>query len=75
MWPIALAQALPVVHVPLLPGDPDVLLDLQQALTTVYDIIGYDELLDYAGRPPGPLTPAEAAWVESQLGRAGRRAP
>ena len=64
-----------MVSVPLLPGDPDALLDLQQARTTVHDSNGYDELHEYSGRPPGPLTPAEAAWVEGQLRPAGRRAP
>jgi hypothetical protein len=74
VWPIPLEQPLPPVPVPLLPADADVFLDLQQALTTIYDIIGYDELLDYRGPPPGPLTPAELAWVEEQLRRVGRRA-
>jgi len=73
VWPIALEQPLPPVPIPLLPGDPPVHLDLQQALTVVYDIIGYDELIDYAQPPPGPLTPTEAAWGEEQLRRAGRR--
>jgi len=59
--------------VPLLPGDADVSLDLQQALTTVYDIIGYDELVDYSQPPYGPLTPEQAAWVEERLRSAGRR--
>jgi hypothetical protein len=73
-WPIALEQRLPVVPVPLLPDDAPMPLDLQQALTVVYDIIGYDELVDYTQPPPGPLTPAEAVWVEEQLRRTGRRA-
>jgi Protein of unknown function (DUF4058) len=73
VWPIALEQSLPVVQIPLLPGDAPVPLDLQQALGVVYDIIGYDELLDYTQPPPGSLTAAEAAWVEEQLRRAGRR--
>src|SRR5262249_27650271 len=59
VWPIGLEQRLPEVPIPLLPGDPPVPLDLQQALATVYDIIGYDELLDYNQAPPGPLAPAE----------------
>jgi hypothetical protein len=75
VWPIALEQPLPVVPIPLLPGDEPVPLDLQQALSVVYDIIGYDELIDYTQQPPGPLTPAEAAWAEEQLRRAGRRKP
>jgi hypothetical protein len=73
VWPVPLEGPLPVVTVPLLPGDPDVPLDLQQALATVYDIIGYDELIDYSQPSPGPLTPAESAWVEEQLRRTGRR--
>lgn len=31
VWPVSLAEPLPVVPVPLLPGDADVPLDLQQA--------------------------------------------
>jgi hypothetical protein len=73
VWPIALEQSLPVVPIPLLPGDSPVPLDLQQALTVVYDIIGYDELIDYAQAPPGPLMPDQVVWVEEQLRRAGRR--
>jgi hypothetical protein len=73
VWPITLEQPLPVIGVPLLPGDADVPLDLQQALRVVYDIIGYDELIDYTQPPPGPLTPSQAAWIEDQLRRAGRR--
>jgi hypothetical protein len=73
VWPIALEQPLPLVPVPLLPGDPDVPLDLQRALHTVYDIIGYDDLIDYSQPAPGSLTPTQLAWVEEQLRRAGRR--
>jgi hypothetical protein len=75
VWPVTLAQLLPVVPVPLLDGDAPADLDLQQALTVVYDIIGYDELDDYTRPPSGPLTPADAAWVEEQLRRTGRRKP
>ena len=75
VWPIPLALPLPVVQVPLLEGDASVDLDLQQALTVVYDIIGCDELVDYSRPPPGTLTPADAAWVEEQLHGAGRRKP
>lgn len=73
VWPIALEQPLPSVPIPLLADDPPVLLELQQALAIVYDIFSYDELLDYAQAPPGPLTPAQAAWIEEQLRRSGRR--
>ncbi|HZT80193.1 MAG TPA: DUF4058 family protein [Gemmataceae bacterium] len=73
VWPILLEQPLPTIPVPLLPDDPDVPLDLQAALSTEYDIIGYDELIDYSQPPPGPLTPEQAAWVEERLRQSGRR--
>jgi hypothetical protein len=73
VWPILLEQPLPTVLVPLLPGDADIPLDLQQALTTIYDIIGYGELVDYSQPPPGPLTAEQMAWVEERLRSAGRR--
>lgn len=73
VWPIALDQPLPTVPIPLLPDDPPVPLDLQDALSVVYGIIGYDELVDYRRPPPGPLTAAQAEWVEQRLTGAGRR--
>jgi hypothetical protein len=66
-WPITLPQPLPVVPVPLLNGDPDVLLDLQQALIGVYDSSRYDLLLDYGKEPDVPLAATEAAWVDRLL--------
>ncbi len=36
VWPITLRQPLPTIPIPLLAGDADVPLDLQQALTAVY---------------------------------------
>lgn len=73
VWPIHLDGPLPVLPIPLMAGDPDVLLNLQQALATVYDILGYDELIDYRQPPRGPLTAAESTWVDERLRLAGRR--
>jgi hypothetical protein len=74
IWPISLKEPLPVVPVPLLPDDPDVALDLQQAFTTTYDLLGYDLALDYAQPPELPLPKADAAWAETLLRTAGLRA-
>jgi hypothetical protein len=73
VWPMPLDHSLSPVQVPLLPGDPDVILDLQQALSTIYNIFGYDDLLDYTGPPPGLLDPKQNEWIEEQLRRSGRR--
>jgi hypothetical protein len=73
VWPIPLDTPLPVVPVPLLPGDPDVPLDLQLALATLYDLLGYDLAVDYTRPPEVPLRPEAAAWVEERLRAAGLR--
>ena len=69
VWPITLDQPLPTVPLPLLPGDPDVMLDLQQAFTNVYESIGYDLAVDYAQPPEVPLSAESAAWVAERLQR------
>jgi hypothetical protein len=73
VWPVPLDAPLPVVPVPLLPGDPDVPLDLQLALTTLYDLLGYDLAVDYTRPPEVPLRAETVAWVEDHLRAAGLR--
>ena len=67
VWPITLQESLPVVPVPLLPGDPDASLDLQLALKTNYDQFRYDLSVDYTKPPEVRLRPTDAAWVEKRL--------
>ena len=63
VWPISLRQPLPKIPVPLLAGDEDVPLDLQQALTAVYDVIGYDTILNYSARPSVALPDEDTQWA------------
>ena len=51
VWPIRLSDPLPGIPVPLLSGDADVPLDLQQAFTSVYDAFRYEVTMDYTRRP------------------------
>jgi hypothetical protein len=73
-WPIALDQSLPTIGVPLLPGDDDVGLDLRLALTTVYDLSGYDLELDYEQPPVTTLSAGELGWIDKYLRASGLRA-
>jgi hypothetical protein len=67
VWPVTLQERFPSIPVPLLPGDNEATLDLQGVLTTVYDAAGYDLAIDYTRPPEGPLSPADAAWIEELL--------
>ena len=73
IWPISLKASLPVVPIPLLPGDADVALDVQQVFTTTYDLLGYDLALDYTQPPEIPLPKEDVAWVETLLRTSGLR--
>jgi hypothetical protein len=71
VWPIQLSMRLPVIPVPLLADDPDVFLDIQLALNTVYDAFNYGLAIDYTRPPEVPLTPQDARWSAEQLRQAG----
>lgn len=73
VWPIALAEPLPTVPVPLLPGDSDVLLDLQAVFRAAYDLVGYDLLVDYTQSSEVPLPAHEVIWLEKHLHTVGLR--
>ena len=71
IWPIALDDPLPAVPVPLLPGDDDVALRLQEAFDATYDLLGYDLAVDYREPPEVPLGSEAAAWAEKLLNATG----
>lgn len=67
-WPTHLQDKLPTVIVPLRAQDPDILLDLQAAFTTIYDVARYDLTIDYAAKPPPPeLSTRDAKWMRELL--------
>ncbi|MFN8442429.1 MAG: DUF4058 family protein [Caldilineaceae bacterium] len=70
VWPIALDEKLPLIPVPLLEPDPDVVLDLGAVVASVYERGGYDARINYREEvPPPSLSEDEAAWVKQLLGR------
>ncbi len=71
IWPIRLQDPLPTVPVPLLEGDPDVMLDLQAAWTSAYDAFGYDLSVDYTRPSEVPLAGEDAKWAEEVLRAVG----
>ena len=53
--------------VPLLPGDPEVSLDLQAAFRAAYEPALYDRRLPYEQPLLPPLPPEDDAWVRQRL--------
>jgi hypothetical protein len=72
VWPIAWEEPLPKVPVPLLKGDADVELDLQETLKQVFASTALDLSIDY-GQPPDVPWPEDVARWASNLLRAAKR--
>jgi hypothetical protein len=68
VYPISLGERLPIVKVPLLPGDGSVPVDLQPLVDRCYDTGLYLRSIPYVGGTPvPPLRPEQTAWVEQVL--------
>jgi Protein of unknown function (DUF4058) len=74
VYPISVTQRLPEIAIPLLPGDPDVLLDLQAVLDQAYDGGSYASDIEYGKDRIVPrLKPEQAAWAADLLKQRKRR--
>jgi hypothetical protein len=73
LYPIRLSQRLPIIPIPLKPGDPDARLDMQSVLDAAYDRAGYDLEIDYRDEPNPPLSGKLATWADQLLRSKGLR--
>jgi hypothetical protein len=67
-----LQQRLPNVPIPLRPGEPDVVLELQPLLDTAYRDGRYFRI-DYRAEPKAKFGESDTRWLESRLREAGMR--
>jgi hypothetical protein len=75
VYPIALAERLPEIAIPLMPGDSDVLLALQPVFDQAYDLGPYRREIEYGRDPVVPRLSAEqSAWAATLIKQRGRRA-
>lgn len=73
VYPMALWNPLPVVHVPLRQSDSDVPLDLQALVEQCYRNGAYEGTLNYAVDPDPPLFGADQRWADERLCAQGLR--
>jgi len=76
VYPIRLEERLPEIAIPLLPGDPDVPIDLQAVFDRCYDTGPYLRRVRYAEvTPVPPLRPDQAEWAARVLQPPGEPRP
>lgn len=68
VWTVQMQDQLPTIPIPLLPPDPDVPLDLSQAIHQVYEEADYDLTIDYSRQPPPPtLSEGDRQWLKERI--------
>jgi Protein of unknown function (DUF4058) len=72
VYPVYFTEPLPTIPIPLIPPDPDIPLDIQPMLATIYARSRYDHDIDYRGPLDPPLGRSEAAWLEERLSKWGK---
>lgn len=70
IWPMRLQSPLKSIPVPLRPGDPDGVLELQRILDTSYSRAGYELRVDYSREPTPPLSGNYLEWARATIGSA-----
>jgi hypothetical protein len=67
VWPVYSRVPAPSVPIPLAKPDPDILLDLQPMIDSIYQRSRYERSIDHSKPLDPPLDAAEALWLEQQL--------
>ena len=68
IYPIQLAEPLPTINIPLLPGDGEVPVNLQQVLNRTYEAGPYHREIDYRTDVPLPkLSEDEMRWARGRI--------
>ena len=68
VWPLGLQEPLPTIPIPLRAPDPDIPLNLSEALAAIYEEAAYDLSIDYTQPPPPPVLPeTDVRWIKTLL--------
>lgn len=72
LFPFSLRKKIPPFNLPLLPGDPQPVVELNDILHDVYARARYDLGLDYDQPPAPPLNESDIAWAKELIEKAKR---
>jgi hypothetical protein len=67
LYAFNLQQPIPSFNLPLQPSDPELPIDLQQILQTLYQQARYDMAIDYQQDPVPPVDAEQQAWMDALL--------
>jgi hypothetical protein len=73
LWLLSVRTPLPEIRVPLLAGDADAAINVQEAFNRCYDEDRYGSSVRYDLEPLNPLSAADAAWADAMLRDKGLR--
>ena len=66
LYAFNVCDRIPHIPIPLRPHDPEVLLDLQEILNSLYEQLGYTYFIDYCQNPPFPWIREDVqAWIST----------
>jgi Protein of unknown function (DUF4058) len=74
VWPAHFRRPLPTIPVPLAKPDPDIQLNLQPMIDTIYTRFRYHRRINYSRPLTPPLGPDETTWLSEQLQTQSRQA-
>ncbi len=73
LYAFSLPDVIPSFALPLRPEDSEPVINLQALLNEIYDISGYDLIIDYSQEPIPALSQTDAAWTDVLLRGKGLR--
>lgn len=73
LWLCSVRERLPIISIPLTEDMPDLVLDMNEAISMLYEEGSYEMVLDYHQEPPSPMLPEDARWLDALLRGQGLR--